>query len=196
MLSSRALITFCFGACVAFRTSAGQAGCPTLCNIEMASVIGTPPLPSCVASSPASSGCLCSFDLTLTNRCTEPLLALDFQFDRCADHEPHFDPPGIDGINDTFYCTSLAKGRFGRIGFELHAADGPGPKERQLLVRSGDAEHTVVLKTTVNSFAEEGGCTVPRSPTRGQSARGLLVYTAALTLSMLRRRRELPRRNR
>src|SRR5688572_17755105 len=123
MLSARALITFCFGACVAFRTSAVQAGCPTLCNIEMASVIGTPPLPSCVASSPASSGCLCSFGLTLTNGCTEPLQALDFQFDRCADHP--------NGINDTFYCTSLTKDRFGRIGFELHAADGPGPKERQ-----------------------------------------------------------------
>jgi hypothetical protein len=184
MLSSRTLITFCFGAWVAFRTSAVQAGCPTLCNIEWpSSVIGTPPLPSCVASSPGSSGCLCSFGLSLTNGCTEPLQALDFQFDRCADHN---------GINDTFYCTSLTKDRSGYIGFKLNAADGPGPKERQLLVRSGDTEHTIVLKTTVNSFAEEGGCAVPRSPTRGQSARGLLFYTAALALAMLRRRRELP----
>jgi len=128
---------------------AAQAICHNVCEISHEAVTIVPPL-DCARIRPINKTCECGLQLEISNDCPETLQTVDFAFHICG-------RPGSSIDEHARNCTSLPAGHRGVTDIDLPEAEGTGRKDKRLVLRAQDGDHTIVAPIKIHLLRRGAG---------------------------------------
>jgi hypothetical protein len=166
---------------IALEPESAAAGCPSLCELSVATAVVTPPI-VCAKIEARPQKCNCALEFLVRNDCSFPIEAVNFEFRACSE------------VNGPIAACSTLTPR--HQGVRTFSQTTVGPIRERLVLRTPDGDHQVELSGRVASF-DDGGCTAGRvgtdSSSSYDSSAPLALAAAALILALGARRRSSAR---